>query len=269
MSEKIQGVYRILNTINGKCYIGSSVNIKKRWYEHKRTLRKYESENVKLQNAWSKYGEPAFKFIIVEVVDGTKEDLYKKEQFYIDKFNSVRCGYNVSPAAGSNAGYKHSDEAKEKMSKIRTGRKGKACSDETKAKISKANKGRKCTDETRDKLSKANIGRKCSDETRAKLVAASAARKGVPRSEEVKLKISQANKGKIHTEKSRANMSKGQKDRKVNPETRAKTSALMSALMSGENNPNYGKKHSPETRAKMSALAKKRWADKKALKTVS
>ena len=33
------GIYKIVNTVNGKCYIGSAVNLDKRIYEHKYHLK--------------------------------------------------------------------------------------------------------------------------------------------------------------------------------------------------------------------------------------
>ena len=60
------GVYVILNTVNGKQYIGSTSHIIKRWGEHRSALRQKSHGNRILQNAWNKYGEAAFIFIHVE-----------------------------------------------------------------------------------------------------------------------------------------------------------------------------------------------------------
>ena len=46
-------IYKITNITNGMVYVGQSVNIIKRWNEHKRNLRKGAHENKKLQNAWN------------------------------------------------------------------------------------------------------------------------------------------------------------------------------------------------------------------------
>ena len=55
---KISGIYKIVNKVNGKYYVGSSNDVlKTRFYEHKRLLTKNKHFNVKLQNAWNKYGE--------------------------------------------------------------------------------------------------------------------------------------------------------------------------------------------------------------------
>lgn len=60
------GIYIIQNLINGNIYIGSSSNIKRRFSQHKSTLRHNTHKNKHLQNAWNKYGEENFEFIIIE-----------------------------------------------------------------------------------------------------------------------------------------------------------------------------------------------------------
>lgn len=104
----------------------------------------------------------------------------------------------------SSIGYKHTNEAKEKIRKAMSNR---VISDETKKRLSLANKGNKLTAEQRDKLSKAlkgrtppNKGKKASAETKEKIRKAktgvSNKCKGVPLSEEHKLKLSLAKLGK-------------------------------------------------------------------------
>ena len=81
----IGGIYRIICTPTGKFYIGSSKNILDRFKGHKRGLRAGVHHSSKLQNAWKKYGEEAFKFeVLEEVVD--EKRLREIEQLYIDKY---------------------------------------------------------------------------------------------------------------------------------------------------------------------------------------
>lgn len=109
------GIYLIKNNINGKVYVGSSVNIKKRFAEHKRILKLNEHHSNKLQNAWNKYGELAFSFYIIQ--HSLKEDLLIVEQYWIDFFDSSNLGYNCSKSAGSPmSNRKHTKESKVKMS---------------------------------------------------------------------------------------------------------------------------------------------------------
>ena len=67
---KISGIYKIINKINGKYYVGSSVNIKdypnNRWSRHIADLNANRHHNDYLQRAWNKYGQDAFEFIIIE-----------------------------------------------------------------------------------------------------------------------------------------------------------------------------------------------------------
>lgn len=95
------GIYKILNTVNGKIYIGSSVNLRKRLYEHRRLLRLSKHENYHLQNAFTKYGEQNFKFEIIKVLKEIPKDiriLRDLETYYIQFFKSCdqSIGYNVS-----------------------------------------------------------------------------------------------------------------------------------------------------------------------------
>jgi len=99
--EKICGIYKIQNINNGKLYIGSSVNIHKRWDEHKTALRKSRHHSYKMQRAWDKYGEVNFKFEVIEVFVGETKELRKLEQYYLDFFKSYdfNYGYNVSESS--------------------------------------------------------------------------------------------------------------------------------------------------------------------------
>lgn len=54
------GIYQIKNKINGKVYIGQSINIEKRLKRHLNDLRKLKHRNQHLQNAFNKYGEKSW-----------------------------------------------------------------------------------------------------------------------------------------------------------------------------------------------------------------
>ena len=48
----IHAIYRIRNILTGKFYIGSSIDIERRWHEHRLHLRTDRHANKHLQNAW-------------------------------------------------------------------------------------------------------------------------------------------------------------------------------------------------------------------------
>ena len=58
----ICGIYKIENRVNHKIYIGQSVDIYTRWYNHKHSLRNGIHYNKHLQKSWDKYGEENFEF---------------------------------------------------------------------------------------------------------------------------------------------------------------------------------------------------------------
>jgi group I intron endonuclease len=94
------GIYRIKNLINEKSYIGSALNINRRFSRHKNDLSKNKHHNVHLQASYNKHGKANFQFLILELCE--IEELIKREQFYIDKYLCWRrsFGYNLSPTAG-------------------------------------------------------------------------------------------------------------------------------------------------------------------------
>jgi hypothetical protein len=65
------GIYQILNTVNGKRYIGQSINISRRWAEHLDLLTKGLHHSSKLQREWNQYGEVKFKFQVLKEVTDT------------------------------------------------------------------------------------------------------------------------------------------------------------------------------------------------------
>lgn len=86
-------IYKITNNINGKVYIGQTINpIESRFRAHcNKTSSRYQS---KLYYAIKKYGKESFSIEVLEKGQ-TKEELDSKEMSYISSYNSVSTGYNI------------------------------------------------------------------------------------------------------------------------------------------------------------------------------
>lgn len=224
MSQIESGIYRLQNTVSGKVYIGSAVDIKKRWREHLCVLRQGKHHNRFLQRSWNKHGPAAFEFKVVLYCEPST--LIHNEQLWIDKYE-WEILYNIRPIADSSFGIKHTPEF---CAKISASKKG----------TIPWNKGKKASLEHRAKLT----GKKRSTEARAKM---SAAKKGGKLTPEHRAAIGAAHKGRKQTPEHIANASAAHKGIKRSPESRARMSAAQKRRK-------YS--HSPETRAKMSAALK-------------
>jgi len=174
------GIYKITNTTNNRCYIGSSININKRWNEHKNNLRKNKHDNDFLQKSWNKHGENSFLFEIIEIVPNPNI-LIIREQYYLDllKPHNKNICYNICKIAGNMLGFKHSNESKVKMSESHMG--------------NQYSLGYKHTDESKNKMSKSHVDMKHKEETILKMIIIGSNR---IQSEETKIKLSNINKGK-------------------------------------------------------------------------
>jgi len=99
---ELSGIYKIICRSNNKFYIGSSININRRFKDHIRLLKRNNNKNKYLQNSWNKYGEKNFKFEIIEIVNNVKQ-LLIREKWWIDNTNCYnrKIGFNISvdPAA--------------------------------------------------------------------------------------------------------------------------------------------------------------------------
>ena len=87
-------IYQIRNLINGKVYVGQTVNESRRKANHLFLLRMNKHHSIKLKNAYNKYGEKNFIFEILE--ECSKEELNDRELYYIQKKDSYNNGYNCN-----------------------------------------------------------------------------------------------------------------------------------------------------------------------------
>lgn len=94
------GIYKISSLIKpNRIYIGSALNIKRRWNKHKSDLKNNKHHSIKLQRHYNKYGIDDLIFEIIEecVIDC----LIDWEQHYIDKTHTY---FNTCKIAGSSKG---------------------------------------------------------------------------------------------------------------------------------------------------------------------
>lgn len=92
------GIYKIVNLITGKYYVGSTKSFETRKTCHFSRLRNNNHTNQHLQNAYNKYGEDNFIFEIIEYVE--EELLLDIEQSYIDDSEKEEI-YNKTYIAGA------------------------------------------------------------------------------------------------------------------------------------------------------------------------
>lgn len=116
-------IYKIINLVNGKFYIGSTIRpLRIRKYEHLSSLRKNKHPNDYLQKSFNKYGEKNFKFEILEKLNFEKclskkeiaKILVNREMELIEIF-SPDYNLKISNTIGK-SGYKHSEETRKKIS---------------------------------------------------------------------------------------------------------------------------------------------------------
>jgi len=214
----ISGIYVIRNKVNGKRYIGSTNNIKRRWKEHACLLRKGKHDNSHLQRAWDKYGEDNFEFVVI--LECSVEQLLNFEQKQFETCPE----YNLSHIAGK---IEFTAEIRKKQS---IALKGKVKSKEWREHISigktgKTHKGVPHTQEYKDRMS--------------------ALKKGIPKppfSEQHRNNLSIASKGKPK-----------KKGRIVSIDTRTK----LSKTNTGKPHPHKGHKFSKESINKRTASRKR------------
>ena len=154
------GIYRITNLVNGKTYIGQSIDIKRRFSEHR--CISHES-NIHLKRALKKYGKENFKYEVLEECDISELD--EKEVYYI---STLKPEYNI--ASGGQSSLRTYPEEVKKVISQKSKAQWERMTDEEKRYRVEHNlkgqpKGHLVSDETRKKLRDKNLGKKQSVET--------------------------------------------------------------------------------------------------------
>ena len=87
--KNVRGIYKVTNKINGKVYIGQSVDIGRRWREHMTT-----KDDIYFHKAIQKYGVENFEWEVIEQCK--KKDLDEREIYWIEYYDSFNKGYNCT-----------------------------------------------------------------------------------------------------------------------------------------------------------------------------
>lgn len=207
--KKYNFVYKTVNKINGKIYIGV--------HSTDKLEDCYLGSGDAIKAAIKKYGKENFYREIIKIFNSRSEAFDYEKQLVDESFIKLNSNYNLDlGGTGCNIikikpfseetiqrlremntgeknhfyGKKHTDEARRKIKeararqvfpkvsketlekrgkKISIVKKGFKHSDETRKKISEAHKGKKHSEETKNKMSRTRLGHATSDETRKKL----------------------------------------------------------------------------------------------------
>lgn len=224
-----QVIYKIVNLVNDKFYVGSTTNKKVRFREHRKQLRGNRHHCKHLQAAWNKYGEEKFDFKVVEEVPNAVSLQEAEDRWLKEHFGQPYC-YNSGAAAVAPwrgvYGEAHFNFGKE-MARVQ------------KEQISQTLK----EFYSQDYFNHPRVGKQHTEETKAKISASKKANpvaywEGKARGEETKVKIGDTQRGKP----------KGP-GRKVSEEGRAKIRANIAA---GRSHKHWlGRKHTEEAKEKM------------------
>ena len=154
-----QGVYKIINVVNNKFYIGSTNDFKRRKTRHFSELRNGRHNNKYLQAAWVKHGEQAFVFVVVEDLPEGSNLLAAENVWLIEHVGKSHC-YNLGvDATAPSLGM--SGELSPTYGRKRT----------PKELIAQSWKGRAHTEESKEKIRQHLIGKPKSAAVRAKISA--------------------------------------------------------------------------------------------------
>lgn len=167
-------VYKIINNLNGKIYIGQTINTLKS------RIKRHIRDNVRtvIHSAIIKYGIENFSYNTICYCTNKKQ-LNDKEKYYINKYKSLvnEHGYNLTHGGEGCMGYKHTEKTKKLLSKLH---KGKTLTTKHKKQISLANKNRimpSRTIEHTNKIIKAREGYKHTKTTLQKMSISASGRK--------------------------------------------------------------------------------------------
>lgn len=105
-------IYAIENKVNGNCYIGSTIDTKRRFAEHKTLLNHDKHHSFVLQRAWNKYGSTSFYFKVLAICSKKDRVDYENRFMVLQSYNILR----TSRESVLRSGRVVTDGTKKKMS---------------------------------------------------------------------------------------------------------------------------------------------------------
>lgn len=162
----IHSIYKIVNQINGKVYIGYTTNPKSRLRTHKHNSKKLEGA---FYSAVRKYGWDNFIFEIIYQSFDENHCHNVMEEYFIREYKShVDEGFGYNMSYGGEGQINPSEKTRYKIGTANRGKKRNSLSEETKRKIGLANSQKKRTDKQKEHLREINLGKKQSEKSIAK-----------------------------------------------------------------------------------------------------
>ncbi len=160
--EKYYGIiYKATNKINSKSYIGQTTkSLNTRINQHTCCAVNGKS-SAYFHKAMKTYGPENFEWKIIAICNSENE-LNAEEINMIKKYDTFKNGYNLDTGGAIRTAFRHTKEAKRKISE---GNKGQKRTKETKRKISEALKGKPKSKTHCERVSLANKGRKRTKKT--------------------------------------------------------------------------------------------------------
>lgn len=144
----IYTIYKIVNQLNGKVYIGFDSKWPNRQLNHKKNYKNFKKKHFKLYRAMNKHGYDNFKFEVLYQSWDLKYCLHKMEPYFIEIFDSFKNGYNMTLGGEGTLG----------LDPWNKGKKMDPMLDVVKKKISKTMIGKIKSKSTCEKLSKSLTG---------------------------------------------------------------------------------------------------------------
>lgn len=219
------GVYRIRNTVDGKVYVGSAIDIARREEMHFRDLRTGRHRNLYLQRAFVKYGVSAFVLDVLE--ECTVEVLIERERSWMETLGALdrQRGYNIMPA-----GEFRNDWTPESRAKLSRSKRGTTFSPEARRRMSEAAKRRAATPAGRARLIELSLRNANDPETKARMAETLRARARTEDGRTQYVRMS-ALASEPEAKEKRAAQLRGRKTHKWTTEQRARVGAAHRALI--------------------------------------